>query len=265
MNITVLANHDIASNLALNLLLPRLSAHNVTAYLSSRVGKGGTRPQALEALSAFERALLRGIEELEDLERGLVLAQPRLMSFGSLGRVIGRPIETLDHINSAAGQVIFAATQPDLVITIRYGVILKQPVIAVPSKGVINLHSGPLPDYRGVMASFWGLLNGAKALGTTLHYIDDNMIDTGRIISTTILPVNRERSYLWHVLSLYTDGCENIVRAVNQIQEGRSITSRPQASDGRYYTFPSDDDIDRFFQQGLKLFDEDARSVLSRS
>jgi len=261
VNITVLANHDIASNLALNLLLPRLGDHHVTTYLSSRVGKEEAKPQALEALSAFERELL---QELEELKGGPSTTQPRLKSFGSLGEVIGRPIETLNHINSVAGQAIFAATSPDLVITIRYGVILKQPVIALPSKGVINLHSGILPDYRGVMASFWGLLNGAKELGTTLHYIDDNTIDTGRIISTTSLPVDRQRSYLWHVLNLYAEGCENILRVVKQLQENLTINSQPQASNGRYYTFPSDDDLGQFFQLGLKLFDSDARSVLSR-
>ena len=96
MNITVLANHDIASNLALNLLLPRLGDHHVTTYLSSRVGKEEAKPQALEALSAFERELL---QELEELKGGPSTTQPSLKSFGSLGEVIGRPIETLNHIN----------------------------------------------------------------------------------------------------------------------------------------------------------------------
>ncbi|MFT5814704.1 MAG: methionyl-tRNA formyltransferase, partial [Psychroserpens sp.] len=38
MNIVLLLNNDIASNLALNLLLPSLQVHNIKVFLSSKVG-----------------------------------------------------------------------------------------------------------------------------------------------------------------------------------------------------------------------------------
>jgi methionyl-tRNA formyltransferase len=71
---------------------------------------------------------------------------------------------------------------------------------------VINLHSGLLPNYRGVMATFWTLLNGDKQLVTSLHFIDDSTIDTGGIIANSTLLVQQDESYLWHVLSLYIWG-----------------------------------------------------------
>ena len=260
MNITLLANHDIASNLALNLLLPKLKDHRITVYLSSRVGKVGAKPQALEALQSFEQALLHSLSEESDSHASTA---SRLQSFSALGKLIGRPIDTLNQINSPAGQSILAAGRPDLVVTIRYGVILQQPVIALPRHGVINLHSGPLPDYRGVMASFWGMLKGASELGTTLHYIDDSSIDTGRIISTTRLPVDRQRSYLWHVLNLYAGVCETIIKTIELLHVGEPVKCQPQPPVGTYHTFPTDADLGRFFKQGLKLFDSDVQSVLS--
>ena len=39
MNITLLSNRDLASCVALNHLLPALSAHRVTVFMSSQVGK----------------------------------------------------------------------------------------------------------------------------------------------------------------------------------------------------------------------------------
>jgi hypothetical protein len=39
MNITLLGNRDLASCVALNHLLPALSAHRVIVFLSSQVGK----------------------------------------------------------------------------------------------------------------------------------------------------------------------------------------------------------------------------------
>ncbi|WP_444995834.1 hypothetical protein [Aliikangiella sp. IMCC44359] len=38
MNITILANRDLASNLALNYWLPELTQHNLTVFLSDVVG-----------------------------------------------------------------------------------------------------------------------------------------------------------------------------------------------------------------------------------
>ena len=65
------------------------------------------------------------------------------------------------------------------------------------------------------MATFWALLNGESEIGTTLHFIDDASIDTGRIVGSTRLRVDSRRSYLWHVLSLYEEGCEQLVHAAS--------------------------------------------------
>jgi len=53
------------------------------------------------------------------------------------------------------------------------GLIIREPVIAHSQYGYINLHSGLLPDYRGVMASFRAMVNGDAEIGSTLHYIQD--------------------------------------------------------------------------------------------
>ena len=72
---------------------------------------------------------------------------------------------------------------PELMISIRYGKILRSKALSIPDLGVLNLHSGKLPDYRGVMATFRAMLAQEQELFSTLHWIDDDTIDTGRVIS----------------------------------------------------------------------------------
>lgn len=55
-------------------------------------------------------------------------------------------IELLNDINSLQGIDSTKAPSSDLLISIRYGVILKNPLINIAKYGVINLHSGFLPD-----------------------------------------------------------------------------------------------------------------------
>jgi methionyl-tRNA formyltransferase len=263
VNITLLANRDIASNLALNQLLPRLVDHRVTIFLSSQVGKkaGGPTtqlpPQALRDLRFIEQGLFNQLLSPLLATKQAAAGKPQLLSFAALGEQLGRPLQVLNNINSPAGLATFAASAPELAISIRYGVILRQPVIDVPPLGVVNLHSGLLPDYRGVMASFWALLNGAASLGTTLHYINDASIDTGRIIGHSHLPVNAERSYLWHVLNLYPAGCDMIADLVDQLAQDRAVTTTPQPAAGSYYTFPTAAELEEFSRRGLHLYDGD--------
>ena len=59
----------------------------------------------------------------------------------------------------------------DLLISIRFGMILGTEALGLPPRGVLNLHSGLLPQYRGVLATFRALLNGDAEIGCTLHWI----------------------------------------------------------------------------------------------
>ena len=104
------------------------------------------------------------------------------------------------------------ATEPELIISLRFGLIIRDAVIAIPKHGVINLHSGLLPDYRGVMATFRAMLNGESEIASTLHFIQDSGVDTGDIISTVAVAVEPDKSYLLNVLNLYVGGCEQILR-----------------------------------------------------
>jgi methionyl-tRNA formyltransferase len=285
MNITILSNRDLASNYALNQLLPALHGHRLTVYLSSRVGKAGPMPKGLRDLRFIEQSLFNQLfmpllkQQRPDSGYSAGVGQPSttmpatsranmnavapsnsamsLLSFDALAAYLETPITGFNDINSATGLARLRASEPALIISLRYGVILKEAAIRVPAFGVINLHSGLLPNYRGVMASFWGLLNSETQLGTTLHYIEDDGIDTGRIIDTTALSVKPEHSYLWHVLNLYPAGCAMIAATVARLANSEPIASQPQAADGSYYTFPTETDLARFSQQGLMLFDGD--------
>jgi methionyl-tRNA formyltransferase len=253
MKITLLANRDLASNLALNQLLPRLSQHHqLQVFLSSRVGSGTDLPEPLRLLKFFEQTLFNDIL-FPALDRCRSGNGP--YSFAQLAQFAASPITVLNQINSEGGLATLAASSPDLIICIRYGGILKDRAIAIPRHGVINLHSGLLPDYRGVMATFRALLHGETEIGTTLHYISDGTIDTGDIIGNTHMPVTVGRSYLWHVLQLYPPACEFLLHTVDEISGGQMPACQSQPSGGSYYSFPDQAELDRFLQSGHSLYD----------
>ncbi len=253
MNVTVLANRDVASNFALNRLLPALtSRHNVSVFLSSRVGGNTQAPIELQQLKFFEQALFNELlfpALAQSAKHGL------LQSFDALAGHIAKPIVALNKINCEQSLATLAASQPDLILSIRYGGILRDNAIATSRLGVLNLHSGLLPDYRGVMATFYAMLNGEQEIGTTLHSIQDAGIDTGDVLGQTHAALNYSHSYIWNVLQLYPAGIDMMLAAVEKISQGEILTGQPQSSGGSYYSFPTPAQLQQFGERGCRLYD----------
>lgn len=83
---------------------------------------------------------------------------------------------------------VFAA-EPDLVISCLTHHLFTQPEIDAVPRGIVNLHPAPLPAYRGCNSYSHAILNGDRAYGSTLHYVDAG-IDTGPIIAQTTVPIH---------------------------------------------------------------------------
>ncbi len=145
-----------------------------------------------------------------------------------------------------------ADCEPDLIVSIRYRRILRDAAIAIPRHGILNLHSGILPDYRGVMATFWAMLNDEPEIGATLHRIVDSGIDTGPVIGISRVQTQPRESYLANVLGLYIDGCSLLANTVDAMIRGefRCVVPPPTGS-GRYYSTPDEAAIKAVTAQNL--------------
>jgi methionyl-tRNA formyltransferase len=236
MNLLFLLNNDIHSALALQLLVPELKKHQVKIFLSEKVGNTNNLPEAL-----------RQLKELETKD----VAE----KFQELSRELNSEISFISRINAPERINKIRAFAPDLIIAIRFGEILKSEVIALPKFGVINLHSGILPNYRGIMATFWVILNGDKEIGTTLHYIEDAAIDRGAIIKISKSAVNFKESFVKNVANLYSQGCKDIAEFLQNLADGKKIVVIPKENlvKGTYYSYPSAADLNNF-QKILTLF-----------
>lgn len=243
MNITLLGHHDIASLYALDRVIALLPEHRYSVLLSGELDGESAGAASLTSLAEADAALCG--QFLAGAIRGPVATQLTATP----------PAVALSSPNSSQGLRVLEDLQPDLIISIRYRRILREDAIAIPRLGVINLHSGILPDYRGVMATFWAMLAGEKEIGTTLHRIVDSGIDTGPVIGIRRRATRPESSYLSNVLGLYTEGCDMIVDTVREVTEDRELPDQPQHTKGQYFGSPDQSDVRRFEARGLVLFD----------
>jgi methionyl-tRNA formyltransferase len=269
MRILCCLNRDLASSVALNLLLPIISKHEVRVGLTERVGKATSC-----AAEHADRRELRIAEQTFPndvffplIERaGLPDSGNRYLTFAEVERYRNIRVASLENPNAPDELEEVREFGPDLILTIRYGAILKSEVISIPKFGVLNLHSGRLPQYRGMLATFRALAAGDAQIGCTLHYILDGTIDTGAIVSTAGRPVMPGRSLLWHILALYPLGVGLIADALAALSRGAPLRAAPQSlSDGAYYSHPSNQDWETFGRRGWCSVDpSDLDTVLRR-
>ena len=243
MNITLLLNRDLGSHLALSYLCKELAGHKVSLFMSEKVGSDYLLPPALLELALFEKTCLDdGRPSFHDLAQRL---NCHVADFIDLDNNLKSP-EALSRV---------AATEPDLILSIRFGLILPQTIIDLPRHGVINLHSGLLPAYRGVMATFRAMLNADVLIGSTLHFITDPSIDRGAIIATTSVPLRSNLSYTYNVLSLYSEGCTEIGNVVRQLTLNQTLRAEISDGKGHYYSFPENQEVQKFFSLEYRFFD----------
>ena len=257
MRILLCLNRDFMSNIALNQLQHGLESHIIDIVLSKGIGKkSSSKAPAIEQWQHLENRLIEnGLFPLLE-KSGPASSHDRFQSFNQLAQAtVGKAVREFPNINEGEGLAYVRQFNPDVIISIRFGQIFKSPVINIPRFGIINLHSGVLPDYRGILATFWAILNDETHIGCTLHYVTDNTIDTGEIIGIHKIPADNKRSLLWNIAALYEGGAALVSDAIEKLNSNTPITGHPQDnSRGRYFSFPAEHDITEFLVKGYRLY-----------
>jgi len=264
LRILVCTKRDLAGNLLLNRMLPRLAGHDVRVLLANRVRAETETVPDLGALKFFDQDL--PVEVLFTLLDSLPAppAGAELLSFRHLEERFGVPIAAAGHIGNGALTGAVRAAEPDLVVSVQFGFIFKPEALAIPRLGLINLHSGALPQRAGVNPTFWCMLEGEAEAACSLHWITA-AIDAGPVIAVRPTPIDYGRSFLSNWLRNYETGATMITDAVDRLARGETLPAVPQDDAARVFVpKPTPDDFARFRALGHRLVDHGEYLALLR-
>jgi len=139
------------------------------------------------------------------------------------------------NINSKDVQKIITSLKPDIGIIVGTS-ILKNKIISLFPKGVLNLHTGLLPKYRGLKSEFWAIYNNDfENVGSTIIKIDSG-IDTGGILLRNKLNIKNLKvdEALIHCKNVEL-GAKLMIDSINNFDK---LKVEKQGL-GNYYTNPS--------------------------
>ncbi len=168
-----------------------------------------------------------------------VLAEAQQLKYGSLKEIArqnGIPWLMVNELNDVRVERSLKDWSPDLV-AFTGGGLIRRNILSLPKIGVLNCHTGILPQYRGMDVVEWTAAEGkigSVGFGATLHLMDQG-VDSGPILlKRNIEPLPgddfgsiRERLELVMV--------ELMVEGIQKLRDGQIKPRAQKAADGRQY------------------------------
>lgn len=103
-----------------------------------------------------------------------------------------------------------------------YTRLIVGPLLSEYEDHIINLHPSLLPSFKGMDGFGDTIAYGARYVGSTIHFIDENM-DEGKIIMQTSHPVDKSMSVslLRHII--FRHQCKSLLQVMNWLSKGRVV------------------------------------------
>lgn len=112
-----------------------------------------------------------------------------------------------------------AALSPDILWINSYSLIIRPDVLAIPKKGILNIHGALLPNNRGSNPIQWAIINQQYQTGVTLHEVDSG-VDSGPIIDQISIPIGIADTWV-DIQNTLVEATDTLIQAnINQILKG---------------------------------------------
>lgn len=137
----------------------------------------------------------------------------------------------------------------DLVISVACPQIFRREILALPPLGCINVHSAPLPRYRGMLPTFWVLYHHEPETAVTVHFMTEEL-DDGPIILQAAVPILEGETQANLMRRCKVVGGKLLSQVID-LFEMDAVQPRPNPrEEATYYSFPTADEARRFRSEG---------------
>lgn len=204
-------------------------------------------PKTLRRMQAFY-----GLFGAVRLGLRFIWARMRGDSIAMLAKRHGIPILQTSSVNCPDFVARARALAPDLIVSVAAPEIFRGDLLAVPKIGSINIHSGKLPNFRGMMPTFWQMLKGERNVTMTVHHMAEKL-DAGDILATRDFPLHAADSLDRVISGSKEEGARLLIEVLLRIRAGEHETKTLDWEQAQYFSFPTAADVACFRRLGHRL------------
>jgi folate-dependent phosphoribosylglycinamide formyltransferase PurN len=174
------------------------------------------------------------------------------LSIRAIGELHKIPFFQVKSINSRSTLKIIRCMTPDLLVSFSAPCVFKPDLLEIAPFGCINLHCSLLPNYAGLLPSFWVLYRNEFETGATVHYMDDE-IDNGSILSQCRIKIENGVSMFDLIDETKLAGGKLICEVIRAIKLNQLKIVENNSSERSYYSWPTIAQLKEFRRKGGRL------------
>ena len=209
------------------------------------------RQSALDAAVRYARTF--GFLAAAHLTARVVMAKLRRQSIEAVCRRHGVPCLHVGDMNAPEFLEELRRHEPDVLISVSCPQLFKKPLIELPPQGILNIHGAILPQYRGVLPSFWMLANGEKKAGVSIYYVDTR-IDAGELCGQRIYDIGPDETLDTFLRRSKEIAAELLLEVLDRIENGQITRQQLNLAEGSYYSWPDPTAVRKFRAAGRRLW-----------
>lgn len=145
--------------------------------------------------------------------------------------------DAVDDANDDRCIDILKSHEPDVLLVLGTS-ILKEPLLSLPCKHLLNIHGGIVPGYRNVHSDFWAFRNGDhQHVGTSILHLDRG-IDSGDVALQDSLDIDAQDNIFTIKKKNLELSAQLAVQALRQAASGTLARETQNADDARSFGTP---------------------------
>ena len=131
--------------------------------------------------------------------------------------------------------------------------IFDRPLIDLPPRGCINVHGAILPNYRGIMPSFWMLANGEREAGVSVFFVNQD-VDAGELCGQRVFETRPGETLDAFLRRSKAIAADLLLAVLREIEEGTVSRAPLDLAMGSYFSWPDRQVVRRFQAAGGRLW-----------
>jgi methionyl-tRNA formyltransferase len=176
----------------------------------------------------------------------------RPRSVAAIAERRGVPVRRLSTINDPAYLATLTERRIDVLLSVAAPEIFRAAALAA-APHVLNVHSGKLPRFRGMMPTFWALEQGEREVVVTVHTMVAKL-DAGAVVAEFPMAVAPHESAFDVSARAKEMGGREVARLLGRLGTPTWPVPRPLDMSGqRYFGFPTGPDAARLRAAGTAM------------
>ena len=182
--------------------------------------------------------LPQNLTDIEKKEQGFVTVQ--------------HSIELLTQMHDIHPHIIAKHGEQVIGYALSMSKIFRKEILEVPTITCINIHSGRLPMYRGMMPNFWQLLHGEQFATITVHEMTAKL-DAGGIIQTRKFLLKEQDALDRVIVGTKQEGARLMMQVLADFHSFNDSVQPLDMSGASYFSFPKPEDVRTLRKMGHKM------------